>query len=384
MGGEGGAARERMARRAAPPKRSTIESVAAMAGVSRQTVSNALNAPQRLHPETLQRVLKVIDDAGYQPSQAARSLRTQATRVIGCRLLPSNYGGTGGVLDRLLHVLCASARSRGYDILTFSAETDDEEIAVYRDLLRRHAVDGFVLANTHHVDARPGWLADHGANFVAFGRPWGVARPWHSWIDVDGASGTAEAVAHLAALGHNRIAFVGVPAGSGVGDDRFLGWERSVRAHGLATAGLSVRAEDGIAAGSALVKRLLASPRPPTAVVCGSDAMAIGALHVLDDLGLVAGRDLSVIGFDDSPVAAVVRPGLSSIRQPIEAVATELVEVLLEEIAGTRTRAARILRAPSLILRSSSGPPVDGVRYHRRRGAPPHLVISNTNDEGSS
>ena len=147
-------------RQAAAPtgKRPTIEMVAARAGVSRQTVSNAANAPNRLRPETLNKVLGAIEEMGYRPSQAARSLRTDATRVLGCRLLPSNYGGTGGVLDRLFHSLCDAARSSGYDILTFSAATDDDEIAVYDDLLRRRAVDGFVLTNTHHVDARPAWL----------------------------------------------------------------------------------------------------------------------------------------------------------------------------------------------------------------------------------
>ena len=168
-------------------KRPTIEMVAERAGVSRQTVSNAANAPHRLRPETLQRVLGTIDELGYRPSHAARSLRTRNTGVIGCRLLPSNYGGTGGVLDRLIHALCDAARSSGYNVLAFSVGTDDEEIGVFDDLLRRNAVDGFVLANTHHGDVRPNWLLDQGARFVAFGRPWGVEHPRHSWVDVDGA-----------------------------------------------------------------------------------------------------------------------------------------------------------------------------------------------------
>ena len=99
-------------------KRPTIEVVAKRAGVSRQTVSNAANAPHRLRPETLQKVLGTIDELGYRPSQAARSLRTSATHVIGCRLLPGNHAGTGGVLDRLLHALCDAARDKGYGVLT--------------------------------------------------------------------------------------------------------------------------------------------------------------------------------------------------------------------------------------------------------------------------
>ncbi len=336
-------------------KRPTIEMVAKRAGVSRQTVSNAHNAPHRLRPETLRKVLGTIDELGYRPSRAARSLRTRSTQVIGCRLLPGNPSGTGGILDRLLHALCDAARSKGYDVLTFSVASDDEEIEVFDDLLARNAVDGFVLANTHHGDIRPDWLLGEGAHFVAFGRPWGAESPSHSWVDVDGSAGTAEAVHHLASLGHTRIGFLGIPEGSGTGDDRYSGWLRATEALGLPTAGLVLRAEDGIRSGRALAERLLGQAHPPTGIVCESDALALGALRALEDLGLVPGRDVSVVGFDDSPVASVLRPRLTSVRQPIEAVAQKLVEVLLAEITGTQRRPSRVLLAPWLVVRESSG-----------------------------
>ena len=336
-------------------KRPTIEMVAERAGVSRQTVSNAANAPHRLRPETLQRVLGTIDELGYRPSHAARSLRTRATGVIGCRLLPSNYGGTGGVLDRLIHALCDAARSSGYNVLAFSVSTDDEEISVFDDLLRRNVVDGFVLANTHHGDVRPNWLLDQGARFVAFGRPWGVEHPRHAWVDVDGARGTSEAVNHLASLGHTRIGFLGLGEGNGVGDDRFHGWQRAMDDLGLPVRGLVARAEDGIASGKALAEQMLDSSQQPTAFVCVSDAMAIGVLGAVEDRGLVAGQDISVVGFDDSPIAAVIRPRLSSLRQPVESVAHKLVEVLLSELAGTQRRPSRVLLAPWLVRRETTG-----------------------------
>jgi DNA-binding LacI/PurR family transcriptional regulator len=336
-------------------KRPTIEMVAQRAGVSRQTVSNAANAPHRLRPETLRRVLGTIDELGYRPSHAARSLRTRATGVIGCRLLPSNYGGTGGVLDRLIHALCDAARSSGYNVLAFSVDTDDEEMGVFDDLLRRNAVDGFVLSNTHHGDVRPNWLLDQGAHFVAFGRPWGVEHPRHSWVDVDGASGTSEAVNHLAGLGHTRIGFLGLGEGNGVGDDRHHGWQRAMDDLGLPVKGLVARAEDGIASGKALAETLMDGPKAPTAFVCVSDAMAIGALRAIEDRGLVPGRDMSVVGFDDSPVVSVIRPRLSSLRQPVEGVAHKLVEILLSELSGPQRRPSRVLLAPWLVRRESTG-----------------------------
>ncbi len=328
--------------------------VAKRAGVSRQTVSNAANAPHLLRPETLQKVLGTIDELGYRPSHAARALRTRSTRVIGCRLLPSNYGGTGGVLDRLLHALCDAARSKGYDVLTFSVGTDDEEIGVFEDLLRRGAVDGFVLTNTHHGDVRPNWLLAEGARFVAFGRPWGRDQAAHSWVDVDGASGTRQAVEHLSALGHARVAYLGLPEGNGVGDDRYRGWHDAMAALGAPTKGLVARAEDGIASGRAMADQLLALPIQPTAFVCQSDTMALGAIRAIEDRGLRPGEDISVVGFDDSPVASLWRPRLSSVRQPIEAVAQKLVEVLLAELSGLQRKPSRDLLEPWLVARESS------------------------------
>ncbi|MBW4029698.1 MAG: LacI family transcriptional regulator [Acidobacteria bacterium] len=323
--------------------------------MSRQTISNAINAPDRLRPATLHKVLQAIEELGYRPSHAARSLRTHATNVIGCRLLPSSHSGTGGVLDGWFHALCAAARSGGYDVLAFAAATDDEEIEVYDDLLRRRAVDGIILTNTHYLDPRPAWLLQHEVPFVAFGRPWGSANATHSWVDVDGASGTADAVRHLADLGHTRIGFLGLNKGSGVCDDRFQGWASAMRALGLATTGLVGRAEDGIASGRALTEKLLDGPRPPTGLVCVSDSMAVGAIRAVEDRGWIAGRDLAIVGFDDSPIASLLRPSLSSVRQPIVAVAGELVSELIAELSGVKRRPSRILRAPRLIVRESSG-----------------------------
>ena len=339
-------------RDAGSPSRPTVDSVAERAGVSRQTVSNALNAPERLRPDTLARVLVAIEELGYRPHSAARNLRTRLTQVIGCRLLPETSGAAGGVLDRFMHSLCEAARDRSYDVLVFSARNDDDELASYDELLRRTAVDGFVLAGTHFVDARPDWLLDRGTPFVAFGRPWGVRRAKHSWVDVDGAAGTANAVAHLAEQGHRRIGFIGWPGSSGVGDDRRQGWYDELRRRRLPVRGLEANGEDGIATGEALAGRLLDSAQPPTALVCVSDSMALGALHALEDRKLRPGPDVGVVGFDDSLVAAAVRPGLTSIRQPLEAVAEKVVELLMDRLAGGDPVAALI--PPVLVTRASS------------------------------
>jgi DNA-binding LacI/PurR family transcriptional regulator len=359
-----------MAAAGAPGTRPTVESVARHAQVSRQTVSNALNAPQRVRPDTLSRVLASIEQLGYRPNSAARNLRTQSTRLLACRLLPSLQMGTGGVLDRFLHALCDAARDRGYDVLSFAAASDDAELDVMDDLLRRTAVDAYVISGTHHVDPRPDWLAARGAPFVAFGRPWGETETGHSWVDVDGAAGMEKVVDHLAARGHRRIAFVGWPEGSGVGDDRYAGWVRATARHRLPARGLVRRAEDGMGSGAALTDRLLDLAQPPTAIACVSDVMALGALRALDDRGLRPGGRVAVTGFDDSPLATVVRPGLTSVRQPLEAVAEQVIELLLEHLHGTRTAPKQVLLDPALVVRDSSdrgGVPLASVKTPRVR-----------------
>lgn len=341
-----------------PAGQATIAAVAAHAEVSRQTVSNAINAPHLLRSETLARVQNSIRELSYRPNSAARSLRTQSTRLIACRLLPSNLVGTSGVLDGFLHALCLAARKFGYDVLTFSAATDAEEVAIFDDLLRRNAVDAFVLSGTHFDDPRTAWLMSHKAEFVAFGRPWGQSRPRHSWVDVDGAQGVSMAVDHLVAAGHRRIGFLGWPAGSGSGDDRHTGWLSAMQRHRLPTRALAVRAVNTIEDGTRLATTLLGRAQPPSALVAVSDALALGAMRAAETRQLKVGVDLALVGFDDSPVAAVLKPALTSVQQPLEAVAEAVIDLLLNH--GDRAKPQGRLVRPTLAVRDSSSPPRPG------------------------
>lgn len=332
----------------------TLEAVARHAAVSRQTISNALNAPDRLAPDTLARAMRSIDVLGYRPNQAARSLRTRSSQLIGFRIEPSRDGINGAVLDRFLHALCEAARAHDYNILLFTASDDATEVDGYDDLRRRRAVDAFVLSSTHQGDSRSSWLIERGVPFVTFGRPWGDDLASHTWVDVDGAAGTEAAVEHLVRRGHRRIAFVGWPEGSGVGDDRHAGWLRALQTHGLPRRGLAVRGEDGVDTGQLLSARLLHTGHPPTGLVCASDSLALGALRAVAARGLVAGSDVGVVGFDDTPVALVVPPGLSSIRQPVEEAASAIVRLLAERLTGKRVPPTGELIVPTLIERASS------------------------------
>jgi DNA-binding LacI/PurR family transcriptional regulator len=323
--------------------RPTLDSVAAYAGVSRQTVSNVLNNPHVVRADTIARVRSAIDELGYRPSAAARQLRTRRSHTFGMRLEPVRDGVNGLVLDQFLHHLVEAAQRIGYRVQLFTARDDDEELATFSDLLATSDLDGFLLTGTHHGDPRTAWLAVRGVPFVTFGRPWGtVAR--HAWVDVDGAAGTRAAVAHLVERGHRRIGWIGWPPESGTGEDRRAGWRR-----GMADAGLPMAPEwaaavaDGVAEGRGAAERLAALPEGPTAFVCASDSLAIGAA--------ASGR--AVVGFDDTPVAAAL--GLTTVSQPLAEVAEACLRLLVDRVEDRAPTAPdHLLFAPHLTVRSST------------------------------
>src|SRR5512147_678456 len=210
----------------------TMAEVAQAAQVSVQTVSNALNAPERVRTDTLARVLATIDRLKYQPNRAARSLRTRRTRHIGYRLDPDRSDTASVLQDRFLHALTTAAESAGHLLLLFSSGGTSAELTRYEDMLRTGSVDGFVLSGIDPDDPRPAWLAERGAPFVCFGRP-EPDRADYLWVDVDGAAGTGAAVDHLVAAGHREIGFLGWSSSSGPGEQRRRGWLRALQRHGL-------------------------------------------------------------------------------------------------------------------------------------------------------
>ncbi|MFC4496517.1 LacI family DNA-binding transcriptional regulator [Streptomyces ovatisporus] len=329
----------------------TMAMVARRAGVSTQTVSNALNTPELLRPETLERVRRAVDEMGYRPHRAARSLRTRASRLIGFGIEPAGPGNL--VLDRFLHALSETADAAGYRLLLFAAGSGQRELAAYEELLGEHGVDAFVLSNTAHGDPRQRWLDERGIPFVAFGRMWSE-HDVGDWVDVDGAAGTEAAVNRLAAEGHRRIGFLGWPPGSGSGDDRAEGWRRALLAHGLEP-GHRADCLDDVGAAARAVQPLLDAG--VTAVVAASDTLALGCYRAVVNAGGTPGREVSVVGFDDSPAASFLSPGLSSVAQPLSDVGREAMRLVLARMSDPAKPPERVLLPPALVVRASLGPP---------------------------
>ncbi|GAA4616117.1 LacI family DNA-binding transcriptional regulator [Actinoallomurus liliacearum] len=326
----------------------TISDVAAAAGVSRQTVSNVLNRPARVAPDTATRVRRAIEELGYRPNRAAQNLRERASRCLGLKI-PAPIG-VSNFLDRFLYSLTAAAGAAGYHLLLFAPTAVDEELATYEDLIRTGTVDGFVLADVSARDRRLPWFAERSIPFVCFGRPWGQEDGPYTWVDVDGAYGIEQGVEHLIGRGHRRIAYLGWPEGTGFGDERRRGWLRAMGRHGLETDGLIGVCGEGVAVAVAAAERMLARPEPPTAFVCGSDTHAVGA-RLAGGLDADGRPRVGVVGFDDSPAASLISPRMSSIRQPLDEVARRVVSLLTARVQGSDSPPEGVMLRPELVAR---------------------------------
>ncbi|MBI5160781.1 MAG: LacI family DNA-binding transcriptional regulator [Micrococcales bacterium] len=345
----------------------TVGDVAQAAGVSRQTVSNVLNAPQVVRDDTRDRVQAAIDRLGYRPHASARRLRTRVSSTIGVRLpFVDRDGVSGAVLDRFLHELAEHADARGMRIMLFAARDHDDEIAQYRRLRDGADVDAVVVTATSYDDPRIDWLATERMPFVAFGRPWGSPHaddPGRPWVDVDGFAGTREATAHLLGRGLRRIGWLGWPEGSGTGEDRRAGWAEAMAAAGVDAAELevlSLSAEDVASLARSTVERRLGGRTPDAAgldaLVCASDSLALGAMMAVREAGHPR---FPVVGFDNTPVSAAL--GLSSVDQCLDLVAIAALELLLGD-TGERVlppgdpgiRAPHRLIPPRLVVRRST------------------------------
>jgi LacI family transcriptional regulator len=206
-------------------------------------------------------------------------------------------------------------------------------------------VDAFVIADTHHGDARPPWLEENGIPFASFGRVWDDPTfTW--WVDVDGAAGTRAAVAHCVAAGYGTIAFLGWPHGSIVGDDRRHGWEQGCATAGVGHAGPATTAVQDLDAAREAARVLLRDLGPGDAVVCASDILALGVHHELLTAGLRPGLDVGVVGFDGSETALMHH--LTSVAQPLDAIAEQVLVLLDDARAGRSRPAAGVLLTPAL------------------------------------
>jgi len=328
----------------------TIKDVARVAGVSVATVSRALNGAENVLPETKQRILDAARELRFTPSGAARSLITRRTDTIGA-LLPDLHGE---YFSELIRGIDQAARARGLHLLVSSSHDDaDEAAAALRAMNGR--VDG-LLVMSPHADAA--FLSNNlPANLPAVLMNTDVDLPGHARFVVDNFGGAQTMTRHLAAAGRKRIAFIGGPAGNHEAQERLRGYRAGLRA------GMTELVFDGDFSeetGRLAGRRIVQSKQRPDAVFAANDMMAIGCLGALAEAGLAVPEDISIVGFDDIPIARYVAPALSTIRVPIAAMGAAALDALAKVLESPQTAASRSTVLPvELVLRRScgTGPP---------------------------
>lgn len=332
-------------------RRPTLADVARLAGVSTATISRCLNTPAAVSPATRAKVLATIEALGFELDATARALASGRTMTVGA-VVPTL---DNAIFASGIQGLQARLAADGYTLLLASSEYDPaQEIAQVRALLQRGA-DGLMLIGQDHPDEVFERLAQRGVPYVL---TWTLSLA-HPSVGFDNAALAGEVAAYLWSIGHRRIAMIaGRTAGNDRARDRLAGVRAVIRARGGTLPGSHVLERDyAIDEGREAMRALLSLDPRPSAVTCGNDVLAFGALFEAQAQGLAVPADISITGFDDLPLAAALTPALTTVAVPAAAMGRRAAEYLLRRLAGA-TAAARTELPTSLILRGSTGPPL--------------------------
>jgi LacI family repressor for deo operon, udp, cdd, tsx, nupC, and nupG len=338
------------------PRGPTIDDVAARAGVSKSAVSFALNDRPGLSADTRTRILAVAAEMGWAPSTRARALSHSRAYALGLVLtrdpallgtdpfFPAFIAGIEIELSALEQAL----------VLQVVGDDPSSESARYARLARSGRVDGVFLTDLRLDDPRVALCVELGLPAVTIGRP-AQPSPFPA-VCLDDRAGVIAAVRHLAGLGHERIAHVAGRQSLVHGASRRHAWERAMRELRLEPELLEV-ADFTAAGGVAATRALLSRADPPTAIVYANDVMAIAGLAVAQDHGLSLPDQLSIVGYDDSELAAHVHPSLTSVRSDAVGWGRTATRVLLDSLDGPQSDVE--LAPASLVVRASTAGPAD-------------------------
>ncbi len=329
--------------------RPTIRDVAERAGVSKSLVSLVLRDAPHVSDAKRAAVHKAIDELGYRPNAVARSLVRRRTRVLGLLIDDIHnpfFADMVGGID-------PAARAAGYATFINSGSRSVTREAAALETMLELRVDGIIMAGSRLETRRIAGTA-RTVPIALLTRT--VRLGSIDTVVNDDFSGARLAVDHLVALGHRRIAHVDGGREPG-GPSRRRGYERAMEAHGLerfVKVAKGAFTEDGGARGT---RKLLEASSPPTAIFAGNDQAALGAFAALDDAGLRVPEDVSLVGYDNTSVAALRHISLTTINQPRAEMGERAVELLVERIDGGRTEALHVVMEPTLVERATTAPP---------------------------
>lgn len=336
-------------------RRVTINDLAGHLGLTKSTVSRALNDYPDIAPGTRKRVKRQAEIMGYSPLSQAQAIKTGRTRSIGLVVQSDLHDGYRPFLSEFFAGMAQEAGSQNWTLAVANADSEEEVTDVYRRLVDERKVDGFVLPRTRTRDPRVTLLRNLDVPFVLFGRT--ANDSGCAWYDVLGEDAMSEAVQRVYALGHRRIAHMAGQDGYYYSEIRLKGYRE-----GLAEVGLKFDAdlverncathENGLTAGRAL----FALDEPPTAIVAAVDMGALGAYQAAAEAGLQIGTDVSVISYDGTPLGAYANPPLTTYEVDSRHAGARLASLLIRRIRGEAPENLRELGPARFVERSSAAP----------------------------
>jgi len=330
-----------------------IEDVAAHAGVSVKTVSRVLNGHASVRARLRERIEASIRELNYVPNPSARGLAGNRSYLVAL-LYDNPTAGSSYIMELIVGVLQA-CRGTPYDAVLHPFDAADDLAARIDGFVAQHRPDALVLVPPHAGNARLLQRLDE--LDIRYSTISTKLRESRIDIGFDERKAAADIVEHLVSLGHRRIGHVAGLKGHGARTWRHNGYRDALRRAGIAyDASLVADGDFTFASGVAAAKTMLDRRRPPTAIFAANDDMACGVMREAYERGLSIPGDLSVCGFDDTPVSQLISPGLTTVRQPCREMGRLAVESVLQSIRNPSMRSRE--RVPyQLHLRASTAAP---------------------------
>ncbi|MGP0049495.1 MAG: LacI family DNA-binding transcriptional regulator [Solirubrobacteraceae bacterium] len=334
-------------------RKTTGHDIAREAGVSQSTVSRTLRRDPRVDPSTAKRVLEVAQRLGYAPNASARSLVTRRTRTIA--VVVSDI--TNPFYPQLVEALHEQLGRAGYRMILFNERTDVRGDGALDVQLNGGGADGAVFLSVTIGPEVADQLSSTPVPTVLLNRDADGARI--DRVMADHVGGAAQVAELLLELGHLRIAFIAGPANTSTSRDREAGLTETLARHGVRLdPDLCRRGEFTHQSGFQWTHELLTCPQPPTAIFCANDVVAFGAIDAARRLRIDVPRQLSIVGFDDIPMAGWESFSLTTVRQPLVDMARHAARILINRIESPDgSEPTRLVFPTHLIRRSTTGPP---------------------------
>ncbi|WP_234995188.1 LacI family DNA-binding transcriptional regulator [Ruegeria meonggei] len=338
-----------------------MDELAAHLGLSKSTVSRAMNGYPDISESTQMRVKTAARKLGYRPLSHAQAIRTGQVRAIAMVLNSDEPDQHNPFLQDFLAGACEAASSLDWTMTISTATSDRDTLNVLRRLVEERKADGFILPRTAVKDSRVGLLRDLKVPHILYGRT-GYGQPNNleetSWFDIAGETAMRKAVLRLAGFGHKRIGFVGSDPKFNYSHLRRDGYLEGLREAGLSADPALIR--DGARTrddGAAQAMALMQLDQPPTAIVFATDLAALGFCSAAQDQGFEIGRDVAVIGYDGIPECRYARPALTTFAVESRTAGQRLATLLIRQIRGEDPTTLRELTEATLVEGGSDGPP---------------------------